>query len=309
MHFTIALDWTPNINHIGLFVASASGFYEREGLEVDFTNPADDNYQLTPGKKLELDLADFALAPFETVISLNNKDNRVNARAVYALLQEDLSSIACLKSSGIESPKQLDGKSYASYKARYEDHIVRQLILNDGGAGTPQLLYPDKLGIWNTLLKGQADATWIFDNWEGVEADTEGIALHRFSMRDFHIPYGYSPVILCKQETLDQKPEACVRFIRATRQGYLDAQHQPEAAVSILKSYVSERDRNRIDLRASLAQTAPYFGQADSCGRMQPDRVKEFLQWLVRHQLERDVILEQDLFTNALLDAVSRFED
>jgi hypothetical protein len=48
------------------------------------------------GKKLELDVADFAIAPFETVISLNNKMNRSNSDLRY--FTKDLSCIATLKS-------------------------------------------------------------------------------------------------------------------------------------------------------------------------------------------------------------------
>ena len=75
-------------------------------------------------------------------------------------------------------PKDLDGKIYASYRARYEDHIVKELIKNDGGTGDIQLIYPEKLGIWNTLLQHNADATWIFNNWEGIEAESKNIALN-----------------------------------------------------------------------------------------------------------------------------------
>jgi ABC-type nitrate/sulfonate/bicarbonate transport system substrate-binding protein len=91
------------------------------------------------------------LPPFETVISLNNKKKLVDAIAVFAILQEDISSIVTLKTSNIQSPKRLDNKVYASYKARYEDHIVRQMIKNDGGKGTINISYLNKLGIWNTL--------------------------------------------------------------------------------------------------------------------------------------------------------------
>ena len=160
----VALDWTPNVNHIGLFVANEMSFYTEQQLDVHLISPLDDDYATTPGKKLETGGADFAIAPFETVISLNNKANTVAAIAIYAILQEDLSSIATLRSSGIDRPKALDGRVYASYKARYEDHIIQQMVKNDGGQGNLQLEYPDKLGIWNTLLQGKADATWIFDN-------------------------------------------------------------------------------------------------------------------------------------------------
>lgn len=143
----LALDWTPNTNHIGFFIAKELGFYKENGIELEILNPIDDNYQLTPGKKLELDIADFAIAPFETVISLNNKANQVQAIAIYAILQEDLSSIVSLKQSNINSPRFLDGKIYASYKARYEDHIVNEMIKNDGGEGKLKIIYPEKLGI------------------------------------------------------------------------------------------------------------------------------------------------------------------
>ena len=75
----LALDWTPNINHIGFYVAMHLGFYDENGIELEILNPLNDNYSLTPGKKLETNLVDFAIAPFETVISLNNKENKVAA--------------------------------------------------------------------------------------------------------------------------------------------------------------------------------------------------------------------------------------
>jgi ABC-type nitrate/sulfonate/bicarbonate transport system substrate-binding protein len=122
----LALDWTPNVNHIGFLIAKELGFYSQHGIDLEILNPKDDNYQLTPGKKLELDIADFAIAPFETVVSLNNKANQVQAMAIYAVLQKDVSCIVTLKSSNITSPKMLDGKTFASYKARYEDHIEKR---------------------------------------------------------------------------------------------------------------------------------------------------------------------------------------
>lgn len=297
----IALDWTPNVNHLGFFIAKEKGFYQELGVTVSFLNPQEDDYQTTPGKKLELGLADLALAPFETVISLNNKTNRVEAIAVYALLQSDLSSITTLASSGINSPRELVGKTYASYKARYEDTIVQELVRHDGGEGAFTVSYPEKLGIWNTLLEGKAEATWIFDNWEGVEAATRGIALRLFRLADYGIPYGYSPVLIAKRSQLEAHRALYKKCIAATQKGYAYAQTHPEEAVAILKSVVTERDRTHIDLAQSLAVTAPHFGEKGQHGYMDPDRVQAFLHWLVTHKLENEVILKQTLFTNELL--------
>ena len=223
IHLKIALDWTPNINHIGIFVAKELGFYSENDIELEIINPIEDNYEVTPGKKLELGLADFVIAPFETVISLNNKKNAVDAIAIFAILQEDISSIVSLKSKNIDSPKLLDGKIYASYKARYEDKIVQKLVKNAGGNGTITIVYPEKLGIWNTLLAGKADATWIFDNWEGVEADDKNIELNKWSLKEYGIPYGYSPVIITKKSRLATSKSNYFNFIKATQKGFLFA--------------------------------------------------------------------------------------
>ena len=296
----LAIDWTPNVNHIGFYLAKELGHYEREGIYLEILNPAEDNYQMTPGKKLELGRADFAIAPFETVISLNNKANKVDAVAVYAVLQEDLSRIVSLEGANIRSPKELDGKIYASYKARYEDHIVRQMIINDGGRGETEIIYPDKLGIWNTLLEGKADSTWIFDNWEGTEAESKNVKLSKFKMSDFGIPYGYSPVALAKRSEIASRKDLFSRFIKATREGFLHAADHPDESVKILRGHLSAYDRKNIDLAKSLEVSAPHFGDEAHCGKMKPEKVAAFLEWIVEKGLEDKVILDQPLFTNEL---------
>lgn len=298
---TLALDWTPNINHIGFFVAHEMGFYKKADINLKILNPLDDNYHLTPGKKLELDMADFALAPFETVISLNNKNNKVEAVAVFAILQQDLSCIVTLKTSGLNSPRDLDLQTYASYKARYEDHIVRQMIKNDGGEGSVQIVYPDKLGIWNTLLEQKAKSTWIFDNWEGVEADVKNVELNKFKMTDFGIPYGYSPVVLTKKDNITRNKEAYSRFIGATREGYLFVKENLAESAIILKKYLIENDLKNMDVDKSIALSYPCFGDVHNCGQMNPDRVSDFLNWLVGNGLEDERILRQELYSNDLI--------
>lgn len=298
----LAIDWTPNVNHIGFFVARDIGLYEKNGITLEIHNPLDDNYRITPAKKLELDLADFAIAPFETIISLNNKIDKVDAIGVFAILQNDLSSIATLRESNINSPRDLDNTIYASYKARYEDQIVKQMIINDGGTGNIHIIYPDKLGIWNTLLEGKATATWIFDNWEGIEAETKNIQLQKFKMSDFGIPYGYSPVLLTKQTNITTKKDLYIRFLKATKEGFLYAKNNIDESISILQKYLTAYDLQHIDLIKSFKATVPHFGDEKNCGEMEEDRVISFLEWIVEQQLETKLILEQHLYTNELLE-------
>ncbi|MEO0066229.1 MAG: hypothetical protein RI983_1555 [Bacteroidota bacterium] len=299
---TLALDWTPNVNHIGFLIGKELGFYNKQDIDLEILNPKDDNYSMTPGKKLELNLADFAIAPFETVISLNNKANKVQAVAIYAVLQRDLSCIVTLNSSTITKPKLLDGKTYASYKARYEDHIVNEMIKNDGGKGDLNIIYPEKLGIWNTLLSGKADATWIFDNWEGIEASGKNIELNKFYLADFQIPYGYSPTVLTKKENLAKQNKLYSKFIKATQTGFLYAKNNLTEATEILSRYVTAYDHTNVDLEKAISFSVPYFGDESTCGIMEQERVLNFTKWLVDRGLEDKAILNQRLFTNELFE-------
>lgn len=298
----LALDWTPNVNHIGFFIAKDLGFYNQKGIELEILNPLDDNYSITPGKKLELNIADFAIAPFETVISLNNKINQVEAIAIFAILQKDLSCIASLKSSNISSPKLLDGKIYASYKARYEDHIVKEMIKNDGGKADLNIVYPEKLGIWNTLLSGNADATWIFDNWEGIEANVKNIKLNKFTLDEYNIPYGYSPIVLTKKENISNNKELYSNFIKATQKGYLFTKNNLTESVKILQRYVTEYDLKNIDIEKSISFSTTYFGDQTDCGVLKQEKVSSFVKWLVDKRLEDEAILNQNLYTNELFE-------
>ena len=297
----IALDWTPNTNHTGFFVADKLGYYTKAGLEVEIISPSEDNYATTPAKKLETALVDFAIGPFESVISLNTKAKKVNAVAVAALLQEDISSIATLHSSNITRPKELDNKTYASYKARYEDHIVKQMVINDGGTGNINISYPEKLGIWETLTINAADATWIFNNWEGIEAETNDLKLNKFSLADYNIPYAYSPVIFSTKENIGNNSETYKAFLEATKRGFQFAIGNNQQAVEILTKFLPERDVEKIDLVKSQLFASEHYGTGNNWGKMDKNRITNFLNWLVKNNLESEALLNMELFTNELL--------
>lgn len=296
---TVALDWTPNINHIGFFVAKDKGFYAEHDLEVKILEPAMDNYATTPAKKVELGIANFALCPTESIFSYRTKSKPFDLIAIAAILQYDLSAIVIKKDENIHSPKDLDGKTYASYKARYEDNIVKQMIRNDGGTGHIVTEYPEKLGIWETVVNDAYDATWIFLNWEGVEAKAKNIPLHYFKMRDYNIPYTYSPVIATSQNMAKIHAATYRNFLAATKKGYLYSKTQPNEAVTILEKYIPKTDKH-IDLKMALEASIDAFGNEQTWGKMDRKQIKTFLHWLYEQQLESQQLTVEELMTNVL---------
>lgn len=307
----LALDWTPNTNHTGFYVALATGAYQKAGLDVQISLPDADNYATTPAKKVLKGDADLAITPSESVISCQT--NGVPLVAVAAVLARDASAIVTLKQSGIDRPQKLDGKVYASYGARYEDDIVRQMIQNDQGRGHFISHKPARLDIWNALLTNECDATWIFLPWEGVEADIRGIELNCFLLDDYEIPYGYSPVLSAHRTWADQNADALHQFLKATAEGFLFAVKNPDEAARLLTKTAKHptlKDRNFVEQSQQLV-SGYYLDGDGQWGLMHSNVWSSFVNWLIRNRMltnaEGELVQRMDvdtLFTNEFLTGV-----
>lgn len=305
----LALDWTPNTLHTGFYVALANGSYERADLDVQITTPEADHYQTTPARQLADGAVDLAVMPSESVISYHANDPDSTFVAIAALLARDASAIVTLKQNGLDRPQQLDGRVYASYNARFEDEIVKQMIRNDGGRGQFVSHKPERLGIWHTLLTNEADATWIFLPWEGVEAELRDVELNKFLLEEYAIPYGYSPLLVTNRDWLTANTDVMHRFMAATTAGYQFAVAQPDEAARILAETANHPTlANREFLEMSQQSASGYYLAGTAWGVMRREVWNAFVNWLIRH----DLIIDRDgekiqhididrLFTNQFL--------
>ncbi|KAL2918048.1 hypothetical protein HK105_202462 [Polyrhizophydium stewartii] len=288
---SLALDWTPNTNHIGFYVARAKGFYADEGLELRVVSPHVDGYQATPCSRLTERTVDLAISPKESVVSFHTWPQAAKPKivAIATMVQKVTHAVVTLKSSGIDRPAKLAGKRYASYAARYEGRMVQELIKADGGSGEYIEDTPEMLGIWNTVLAGKADATWVFLSWEGVEAARAGVELNVFKFEDYGIPLGYSPVLIAHPETLEQRPEQVARFLAATAKGFQFAAAHPDEAAAILVDLVAA-DTAALPLPTPLDPemvrdsarliAADLLDSTGAWGRMDEAVWSKFLDWI-----------------------------
>ena len=292
----LALDWTPNINHIGFFVAKEKGFYKQNDLNLEFLSPDLDDYLITPAKKVEMNISDFGLCPTESLISFRTKKNPFILKGLMTIFQEDVSAIATIESNSILRPRHLDGRSYASYKARYEDKIVKKMITNDGGRGDLKIFYPKRLGIWNTLIENKYDSTWIFINWEGVEASKKNIDLKLYKMSDFGIPYSYSPILFSSSDYINNNSNTVKKFIESSRKGYIYCYENMDEAVSILNKSVPETDKG-IDLIECLKISIDHFGTRENFGKIDLKKIDIFLKWLKDNNIENNSFVANDIIS------------
>lgn len=293
----IALDWTPNTIHSGLYVAKAHGLYAEAGLDVELL-PPDESYSKTPAKSLETGDVDLAICPSESVIAYaeSNKPS-FHLQAIYAVLQKDASAIISLK-DGICRPRDLEDRIYGSYNARYEDQIVRTMVSNDGGDAKRLRIEGNqgKLSLFDELKKGSVDATWIFLPWEGTEAQDEALALQVFRTEEFGVPYGYSPVI-ARNANSSRPDSALSKFVQATRKGYEMAQNSPEVAVEALQKHCVPQ-RSAQFLLSSQQDINSYYSDGSTLGEMKLEKWQRWLDWLRERKLVASSLETETLFAN-----------
>lgn len=292
----IALDWTPNTIHTGLYLALEAGFYTSRGLDVQLL-PPDASYSKTPAKRLEDGEVDLAICPSESCIAYQ-QSGKLEIQAIYAILQRDASAIVSTKLNRIAELGE--GKIYGSYNARYEDDIIKAMVSKDGGdpAGVGLEHQQGKLSLFEALKEDKVDATWVFMPWEGVEAESEGVKLNVFEAKDYGIPYGYSPVIARNASADKLDTTALHDFVVATREGYARAMQNVDQAAEVLSKHCDPL-RSEDFLRKSQRNINEYYGDGSTLGAMSSRRWDEWIQWLVRGGMVESKSIRTDrLFAN-----------
>ena len=104
---TFCLDWTPNTNHTGIYVAQAQGYYEEAGLDVEIVQPPEDGSALM----CAAGQAQFAIQAQDTMAASLALDDPLGITAVAAVIQQNTSGIISRAGDGIDTPAGLTGKT------------------------------------------------------------------------------------------------------------------------------------------------------------------------------------------------------
>lgn len=223
----LALDWVPNTNHTGIYVALANGWYGETGVDLQILPYG----SVSPEALVANGQAEVAVSGSEGVLTSVVTEEPIVS--VAAILSTNTAALAVLKDSGITRPRDLDGTVYAAYGGDYEDAVVGAVIRHDGGEGNFRSALLNVAG-FDALLAGRADFVWIFEGWQGVQAEREGIDLRLFNFNDYGIPDYYTPNLVSSAETIAREPEALRAFLEATARGYTFAAENPEEAAELL---------------------------------------------------------------------------
>ncbi len=229
----VMLDWTPNTNHAGMYLARQEGYYRRAGLKVTFLEPGQGS---DPNQAVGAGTVDFGVSASEQLVPARAAGVPVVSLA--AIIQHNTSSLITLKSSGIARPRQLAGHTYGAFGGTFEKALVDELVSCDGGdASKVRFTQVGDADYRQGLTSGQYDAVWVFDGWDVIRlSDIDHIALNRMPFANYTrcIPDWYTPILVTSEKLIQKQPGLVRRFMTATAHGYRDAMAHPDQAASAL---------------------------------------------------------------------------
>ena len=282
---TLVLDWTPNTNHTGFYVAVNEGFYEEEGLKVNIVQPPEDGAttMVASGQaEFGVDFQDY-LAPVYT------SDENIPITAVAAMIQHNTSGIISLKEDNINSPKDLEGKNYATWDLPVEKAMMQNIVEADGGDFSKVNLIPEYVENEAAALQQDIDAIWIYYAWAGISTKQAGFETNTLFFKDLNPAFDfYSPVIVSNTDWLENNPDVAKAFLRATKKGYEFAIDDPDKAAEILVKQVPELS---IDLvKESQEWLSPqYKAEVSQWGYIDQTRWDSFYKWLSDNGLSEEI--------------------
>ena len=126
--FTLWLDWYPNSDHAGIYVALARGYYAQAGLDVHPQVPSG----AADGLKLVAHGSGDMVISYEPDV-LQAQAVGVPVRATAAIVHAPLTCILTLRTSGITRPRQLVGKTVGVAGLPSDSTNVTAMVSQDGG--------------------------------------------------------------------------------------------------------------------------------------------------------------------------------
>ncbi len=298
---TLTLDWYPNADHAGIYVAQERGLFEDAGLEVEIRQPSD------PSAVLQL----VAAGRSEFGVSYENEVTAATARAVpvtsvMAIMQEPLNSIISLKESGIESPEDLAGKKigYAgqTFGTAVVDTVLEEAGEDPGSVEKVNVGYDLRPALTSGRVDAIVDAYW---NIEAVELAQEGFETNVIKLPEVGVPNYNELVVATSDSYAEENPETVRGFVGALAEGHRIAAEDPAAARDALLAANEELDPEVAT--ETLELTVPIFvGEGGRVGYQDPEEWRAYVDWAVENGVLPRPVEVNAAMTNEFLPGEDR---
>ena len=293
---TLTLDWTPNPDHVGFFVARDTGLFAKAGLDVTIRAPSDPT---APLKLVAAGKSDFAVSYEQEVFFAAAK--KLPVVVVAAVVPQPLNSFMAIDPK-IRSVRDLAGRTVGitGVPSDYAtlDTALKSVALSRKAVTVVNVGY----NLLPALLAHKVDAVL------GVYRNVEGIQLQQRRLRPTVIPVDrvgvptYDELVLVASSSRlrsDPKYGSRVkRFVSAFLAGTAQARRDPRRALAILRR-VTASDPAFL-ARATHATLALLAGR-DGVGCVRVAEWQRFGKWMrAQSLLARPVAISSVLNTRFL---------
>jgi putative hydroxymethylpyrimidine transport system substrate-binding protein len=295
---SLTLDFYPNPDHAGIYMAQKLGYFEEAGLDVTIHTPAD---PAAPVKLLAAGKTDLAIS-YEPEVLLA-RDQGLDVVSVAALVNTPLTSMIWLKKSGIGGVAGLRGKTIATAGIPYQDAYLKTILarakLTPSDVKTVNVGY----GLLPAIVGGRAQAMLGgFRNVEGVDLRLRGKEPVVTPVDRLGVPTYDELVIAARGKRLEEDPEPIRLFLAALERGTAAAAADPAATTKALLEANPDLDPKLT--RAEVAATLPLLDPPRGgrpYGYMSPDAWRAFAGWMRDNELVASLIAPGEALSNAYL--------
>lgn len=274
---TFCLDYTPNTNHTGIYVAQAKGYFKDEGLTVKVVQPADGTAEAMIGSGQ----AQMGVSYQDYIANALSSKNPVAIEAVAAIIQHNTSGIMSRKADGITSAKKMEGHTYATWSMPVEQATIKQVMESDGGDFDKLKMVPYEVDDEVAGLKANMfDCVWVYEGWAVQNAKVQHYDVNYFSFVSMDKVFDfYTPVIAANDDFAKKYPDVVKAFVRAAKRGYEYAIKHPKDAGDILLDAAPELSSDLVQASAKYL-AKQYQADAKSWGVIDKSRWDAYFKWL-----------------------------
>jgi len=290
--FSLTLDFYPNPDHAGIYMAQKLGYFADAGLDVSIHTPSD---PAAPIKQVAAGRTDLAIS-YEPEVVLANEQG-LDVVAVGALVDTPLTSLIWLRKSGIGGVADLRGKTIATAGIPYQDAYLKTILARAGLTPADVKTVNVGYGLLPALVGGRAEAMLGgFRNVEGVDLRLRGQSPVVTPVDRLGVPPYDELVLVAKRDRLAEDPEPIRLFLAALARGTAAATKSPDATTEALLAANPDLDPRLT--RAEVDATLPLLSPT---GRMNPVEWREFIAWMSENDLVSEQPAPSELLSNAYL--------
>ncbi|MCL1817029.1 MAG: ABC transporter substrate-binding protein, partial [Clostridiales bacterium] len=290
----VALDWTPNINHSGLYIAQTLGYFEEEGLTVKIVEPGE---TLAP-QLVAAGQAAFGISYQEEVTFA--RANGLPVTSLAAVIQHNTSCLASPAAKGIVTVADFAGKVYGGWGGAVEEGLINYLMEREGQPDSIQSVIIGEADFF-AACDSQVDFSWIYYGVTGIEALLRDYPLNIIMLKDIDAAFDlYTPVIIAEEGWLQAHENITKRFMSALSAGYRYADANPDEAAKILLAAVDGLDEALVQAGQAWL-SGQYQGDAPYWGWQNEAVWQRFADWLIDCGMLEPGFSTKEAFNNEFL--------